>query len=390
MTASQRWRNLGIASGAVTAALFAIYDIYQWAQAYASDHFHNDFTFYYVAARLGLAHGWPSLYNLALQQQGLDAIGSQIKVAQLARYISPPPLAWLALPFTALPYEVAYWLWSALLLLALGFAWYLVAPAAGRARAIFLVAAIGWLPVIYGLQLGQPGLFVALAIAASYALLGAGRDFWAGVVLGALALKPQLAFLVPPALLIARKDRAFFGSVVSIGLLALASVLALGAGGVSDYLARLNFASGVPVNRELTLAALVGNIAITRAVQVAIALWALVLVRRLGRTKVEWIFIPALVGGALATPYLHIDDLVMIGLAGWLYLRTSARPAWIWAYVLAIVLAAEGLPIWGPAPLILLELGGLVLMSVAAAQPSRAALTLPQIDARPLELRQRP
>ena len=57
---SHRWRNLGAAAGAGTAALFAIFDLYQWALAYASDRFHNDFTFYYVAAKIGLSRGWPS------------------------------------------------------------------------------------------------------------------------------------------------------------------------------------------------------------------------------------------------------------------------------------------------------------------------------------------
>ena len=98
-----RWRNLGTAAGAATASLFAIFDLYQWAAAYASDRFHNDFTFYFAAARIGLTHGWPSIYDLNLQQAELDTLGSGIKVAELARYISPPPLAWSALPFTALP-----------------------------------------------------------------------------------------------------------------------------------------------------------------------------------------------------------------------------------------------------------------------------------------------
>lgn len=391
MDTSRAWRYIGIVVGAPPALLFAAYDVYQWAQAYASDHFHNDFTFYYMAARLGLAHGWPSLYNLTLQQQGLDAIGSHIKIAELARYISPPPLAWMAIPFTPLPYEMAYWIWSALLLAALAGAWYLAAPGAGLARVILLIAALGWLPVIYGLQLGQPGLFVALGVAASYALLRAKRDFWAGVALGVLALKPQLAFLVPIALLVARKDRAFIGSVVALGALAIASVVALGPHGVNDYLARLNYASGVPVNRQLTLAALIGNLAVTRAVQVVIALWALALAFRLGRRNVEWIFVPALVGGLLASPYLHLDDLVMLGLAGWLYLRIEPQPRWAWVYVLGAVLAAEGLTIWGLVPLVALELGALVLMTAAAVMTeTRAGRILPQIDGRPLELRQRP
>src|SRR2546427_12467208 len=219
MTGMRRWRNLGIAAGACAAALFAAFDVYQWLAAYASEHFHNDFTFYYAAARIGTTHGWQSIYDLGLQQAELNALGSGIGIAQLARFISPPPVAWLALPFTLLPYPVAYWLWSGLLLAALAATWYLAAPGAGRSRLIYLVAALGWLPVIYGLQLGQPGLFVALGVAGSYALLKANRPLWAGVALGALALKPQLGFLVPLALLAAREYRAFLGSVIALGVL---------------------------------------------------------------------------------------------------------------------------------------------------------------------------
>jgi hypothetical protein len=378
----KRWRNLAMAAGAVTAALFAIFDLYQWALAYAGDRFHNDFTFYYAAARIGLAHGWQSIYDLKLQQAELDSIGSGIKIAELARFISPPPVAWSALPFTPLPYPVAYWTWSALLLIALAFAWRLASPGDGPWRLVHLAAAIGWLPVIYGLQLGQPGLFVALGVAACYAFLKAERPFWAGLALGALALKPQLAFLVPAALLVSGHTRAFWGSLAALGVLGLASAFALGPSGITAYEARLSFAAGVPVNRELTLAPLIGNLVVTRLVQAVIALWALFLVYRLRRRGHEWIFIPALVGGLLASPYLHLDDLAMLGLAAWLYVRASRRP-WTVGIVLAIAVVVEGVPIWGPLPLIAGELGALVLLSVSPRGDPR----LPQSDSLPVSPR---
>jgi alpha-1,2-mannosyltransferase len=364
---TQRWRNLGFAAGAVTAGLFAVFDLYQWALAYAGDRFHNDFTFYYAAARVGLAHGWPSIYDLNLQQSELDSIGSGIKIAELARYISPPPVAWAALPLTPIPYPIAYWTWCALLVIALALTWRLAAPGQGPWRLVHFAAAIGWLPVIYGLQLGQPGLLVALGVAACYALLQSERPFWAGIALGALALKPQLAFLVPAALLLSGRTRAFWGSVLALGLLAGASAIALGPGGVAAYEARLNFAAGVPVNRELTLAPLIGSLAVTRVIQAGIALWALFLAYRLRRRGHEWVLIPALVGGLLASPYVHLDDLAMLGLAGWLYLRTSPRP-WTWVFMLCVVIAAEGLPIWGPLPVLVGEVGALILLSVAASK----------------------
>ena len=363
MSVSRRWVNLGIAAGAVTAVLFALFDLYQWQVAFGSDHFHNDFTFYFAAARIGVEHGWSSIYDLALQQAQLNAMGSGITIAQLARYISPPPVAWLALPLTALPFPIAYWTWSGLLLVALGSTWYLAAPGAGRARVIFLFAALGWLPVIYGLQLGQPGLFVALGVAGSYALLRTHHPFMAGLALGALALKPQLAILVPLALLVTREYRAFAGSVVALGLLGGASLLALGPDGAHAYIDRLNFASNVAVNRELTLAALFGDAA--RPVQIFAAAWTMLMAARLRHRGIEWVYACALVGGMIATPYVHLDDLAMLGLAGWLLLRADP-PSWAWVYVLAGVLIIEGEPIWGPMPVIAVEVVALALLSTAA------------------------
>jgi hypothetical protein len=363
---SRRWQNLGIASGALAAALFAGFDVYQWLMAYGSDHFHNDFTFYYAAARIGVTHGWQSIYDLNLQQSELDAIGSRIRIAELARYISPPPVAWLALPFTLLSYPVAYVLWSALLLAALAGTWYLASPGTGRVRPIHLVAALAWLPVIYALQLGQPGLLVAIGVAGSHALLRSNRQFLSGLALGVIVLKPQLGFLLPIALLAGGRFRAFAGAAVSIGLLVIASGVNVGPDGMAAYAERLSFAAGVPVNQQLTLALVIGGLAAARLVQGAIAIWALALAYRLRKQSPEWIFVPALVGGLLASPYLHLDDLVMLGLAVWLYLRIPGRPRWSWAFVIALVIAAEGIPVWGPLPLIAGEIAALLLFSGAA------------------------
>jgi hypothetical protein len=363
---SRRWRNLGIASGALAAAMFAGFDLFQWAVAYSSDHFHNDFTFYYAAARIGVTHGWQSIYDLNLQQSELDAIGSRIRIAELARYISPPPVAWLALPFTLLPYPIAYLSWSALMLAALAGTWYLAAPGAGRVRVIHLVAALAWLPVIYALQLGQPGLLVALGVAGSYALLRANRPFLSGLALGVIVLKPQLGFLLPIALLAGGRFRAVAGAAVAIVVLVVLSGINVGPDGMAAYAERLSFAADVPVNRQLTLALVIGGLAAARLVQGAIAVWALALVFRLRKQSLEWMFVLAILGGLLATPYLHLDDLVMLGLAVWLYLRIPDRPRWSWAFVLALVIVAEGIPVWGPLPLIAGEIAALVLLSVAA------------------------
>lgn len=379
-----------IAAAAAAVVVLAAYDLVIWAQNFASDNFHNDFTFYYAAARLGLTHGWSGLYDLHLQQEQLDAIGSRIHIAELARYISPPPLAWLVVPLSLLPYRVAYALWSAILLLALALTWRLASPGRGRVRVLYLVAAIGWLPVVYGLQLGQPGVLVAAGVAGCYVLLMRDRQLAAGACLGVLVLKPQLAFLVPVALLVTGRWRGFSAAAVVVAILAIFSAVALGPDGVATYTQRLSFASNVPVNQSQTLAPLIGNLATTRAVQVLIAIWTLLQAYRLRRRGPELTLAVALLGGLAAAPYVHYDDLVMLGLAGWLYLR-SVTPRWACTYVLALAVVAEGFPIWGAGPILAGELGGLALMTFM--RPTREPIPNeldPQWSERPDSLRPSP
>jgi len=299
-------------------------------------------------------------------------------VAQLARYVSPPPLAWLVVPLTVLPYRAAYWLWSAVLVAALVLAWRWTSPGRGRARLVVLVAAIGWLPILYGLQLGQPALIVAAAVAACAALLRKDRDIAAGGVLALIAVKPQLALLVAPALLVAGRWRAFAAAAVAVGLVAGVSAIALGPDGVSTYLARLSFAQTVPENQSQTLAAWIHDIAVTRAVQAVIAVSTLALIYRLRKQGTDVAIGVALVGGLAASPYTHYDDLTMLGLAGLLLLR-APRPAWTVGYVLALVIAGEGFPVWGAGPVIA---GELALLAGLALAP-RAALDPPQTAERP-------
>jgi glycosyl transferase family 87 len=377
MSRSVPARNLAVAGAAAAVVVLAVYDLGVWIQTILADSYHNDLSFYYAAARLGLTHEWSGLYDLRLQQEQLQAIGSQIRVAELARYVSPPPLAWLVVPFTLLPFQWAYLVWSAVLVLALALTWLLASPGSGRSRVLYLVAAIGWLPVIYGLQLGQPGMLIALGVAACYALLQRDREVAAGAVLGVMVLKPQLAILVPAALLVTGRWRAFAAATAVLAILVALSAFALGGGGVATYEQRLAFASTVPVNQAQTLAPWIGNLPLTRAVQVLIAIWALGLAYRLRARGPGLVIAVALVGGLAAGPYVHYDDLTMLGLAGWLYLRSS-KQRWGWAYILALAIAAEGFPIWGAGPVLIGELGALALLTLlpppaASEDPPRQA-----------------
>jgi hypothetical protein len=132
----------------------------------------------------------------------------------------PPTFQLMLMPFGALPYVPAWLIWSCLLygcyaLLArrlvddpiqLGFL--LLAP--GAAVNLFF---------------GQNGLLSVVLMGAGVLLLGS-RPILGGVLLGMMAYKPQLAVLIPLALLAGREFRAFAAAVISqVGLVLLSAIV---------------------------------------------------------------------------------------------------------------------------------------------------------------------
>src|SRR4029079_11473711 len=87
-----------------------------------------------------------------------------------ARFISPPPFAWLILPLTLLGAAGAVYAWLLISASSLVAAWWLAAPPGWPARALWLLAAIAWYPVLYSLSLAQPALVMVLLVAAAWRL----------------------------------------------------------------------------------------------------------------------------------------------------------------------------------------------------------------------------
>src|SRR5258708_19003063 len=129
-----------------------------------------------------------------------------------------PPLAWLVTPLLVLPVVAALVVWTLLLLAALTWTWYLLAPGTRFARAAHLALLLGVFPVAFGIMVGQPGAWVAAAVATAWWLMRHDRPVWAGVVLSLIVLKPQLAFLVPLCLLVSRHARTFGARLVALPL----------------------------------------------------------------------------------------------------------------------------------------------------------------------------
>lgn len=305
----------------------------------------SDFGQYYLISRVGLRHGFARIYDLGAQRQEWISLG------MTSWFPNPdtPALAWFTAPLALLPYGVASALWTALIVACVGLAWWLCAPVASRGRHLWLAAA--FFPVLFALRLGQVVPIVLAAVAVAYWLLRRDRDRLAGLVLLLLALKPQLAILVPPALLLAGRRRAFLTFGAGAALIGVAAAAGLGAGGVALYLHRLLGAVSQPgagkellVATDLTLRALVPAPGAWVA-QAGLAAAALVAARAWRSRGVEVPLAAGIVGSLLLTPFIHVQDLSMLLVAGWLTLRAEPRLAPICAagYAAASLAAGTGL-----------------------------------------------
>src|SRR3989442_9152886 len=182
----------------------------------------NDFRLVYGAALDAWTYGYSHLYDLTAQKAVVEGLGAG---TYWSPFLNPPTLAWIATPFLLLPFEVALVLWTLLIVAAAFLAWRLAAPGAGLTRAAHLALFLGLFPTAFGLMVGQPVALVAAAVAMAWWLADRKRPVLAGLALSLIAIKPQLALLVPLCLLVSGHRRIFV-----VWLAATAVVAAAGPG----------------------------------------------------------------------------------------------------------------------------------------------------------------
>src|SRR2546430_4551245 len=165
-------------------------------------------------------------------RQEWPALGSPF----LSPALSPPTLAWFVAPFAALPFAAGYALWNVVLVASLLVTWWLTAPRSSRLiRLGHLAFALALPSIAFGLLLGQVVIVVAAAVSICWWLLRYKRPFAAGLALCLIALKPQLALMVPVALLVGGQWRVFLGwATGSLAMLA-AALATIGFGGLQTY-----------------------------------------------------------------------------------------------------------------------------------------------------------
>lgn len=301
-------------------ALLAAFSLYAATATYIPGYLvRNDFRLVYGAALNAWQHGYGHLYDLAGQKAAVESLG-----AYWQPYLNPPPLAWLATPFLALQFGVAIVAWTFLMLAGATFAWRFAAPGVGVIRAAHLALFLGLFPTAFGLLVGQPVALVAAVVATSWWLAERDRPIFAGLVLSLIAVKPQLALLVPLCLLVAGRWRTFGAWAAATAALVVASLLLLGGEGLQRYRDALSLASQWESTRGFAIAGPLGLGPQFYVVEVIVVAVACVAAWRHRREGVGALYATGIVASLLFTPYVGFQDFAMLVVAGWLVIRSGA------------------------------------------------------------------
>jgi alpha-1,2-mannosyltransferase len=321
-----------------------------------------DFSNYYAGARIGLEHGWSRIYDLGLQQQAFYQLHPANDIFDWRRYfVSPPPVAWLVAPFSVLPLVPAFWIFAGVSAIAFGATGWLATPGRGIGRvALFLTAACVF-PVLIAIQTGQITPLIAAATVLAWWLTRSGREVLAGVVLVAVALKPQVAVLVPAAMLIAGHRRLFVAWLAGASALVVVSLVSLGGDGLGQLQTALRMEQGQGANLAWTMAGLVGQGPQALGLELIGGALALSLAYWHRRRGLELVFVAGIVGTLVAAPYHNPSDFAVLAPATWLYLRIGVRP-WQWAWLALGLVATYAAAGFGPDLLLIFVLGWLGLL----------------------------
>ena len=300
----------------------------------------RDFISFWGAAKLALAGNSAAAYDL----ETLHALQSSVATFDDGKmpFPYPPAFLLLVLPFGLLGFPAAMALWSAAT-----FVVYLSVTRRALPGAGWLPAAFA--PVFATAAIGQNGFVTASIFIGGLCLLRS-RPFAAGLLLGCLAIKPQLGVLLPLALLASTQWRAIAGAALSsLGVLLL-GLAVFGAATTEAWFAQMPLYGEIArdglvgwgklasVYAALRQAGLSADFALVIHCVVAIA--AAALVWSVWRSEASHMAKVAVLAAAtmLISPYLFIYDGVILAVP-FLWLASAGErpqllaPLWLLPFV---------------------------------------------------------
>jgi hypothetical protein len=307
----------------------------------------TDFVSFWTAARMALEGGAASVYAPSAHHAAEQAVfGAKL---DWYAFFYPPVYLLYVLPLGLLPYFAALAAWLGATLAA-----YLLTLRQIGAKAFGVAPLLAFPAVLSNIGHGQNALLSTALFAGGAALLER-RPALAGMALGALCFKPQLALLIPLGLAVAGRWRALF---------ALAA-MALALGGLSyaafgeatwrafvseNALARATLEQGlvepgkmqsVFTGLRLWGAPLAGAYAAQAVVSLAAIVAMILLLRRTVDAPMQLALV--VIAGLLATPFVLDYDFTLLALPLTVMLARGLRDGF-GAYEKSALLAAYILP----------------------------------------------
>lgn len=199
-----------------------------------------DFTIFYSSGRI-LAQGLRAqLYDGATQHRVQQQFASGVSIRQGPLPYNHPPFEAVAfVPFSLLPYPVAYCVWNVINLIFLVTLLFLLRSALPELRsisaAVWLFIWVAFFPVFFALLQGQDVLLLVLLFTAAYVLLRRNSDIAAGCCLGLGLFRFHLVLPLVLILLWQKRTKAIFGFLATATVLGLISITVVGWQGALAY-----------------------------------------------------------------------------------------------------------------------------------------------------------
>jgi len=207
----------------------------------------TDFLHFYTLGSLALAHRGADLYNLEAQSQ---LAAERVPAAAGIRYLPlyPPQVSIFFAPFARLSYPCALVLWLTLSSLIYSLCCYAIFRASPNLRGhkfTVLILTLAFPAFWHLIAWGQTSALALACFTLAFFALRARREFVAGLALGCLIFKPQLAVAAALVFIVTLNWKVLTGAIISASAQLTAAWLYYGPGPLREWMHMLLNAPGL-------------------------------------------------------------------------------------------------------------------------------------------------
>ena len=228
----------------------------------------SDFISYFAGASIIKDGKGPLIYDFATQSEYMEKAIYPLTGQILNRYIAPPFVALIFLPFTFFNFFIAYKLFALFNFGLFSLFIYFLAGTFKKAKKLnrlIVILPLYFYPVITTLVSAQTSFILAILILFLYKLIKAKRPVLIGICTALLLVKPQYMVFTPFIFLLIKNKRKYaLGFFATLFVLLLASILLVGTEGLINYpsfvLATENPAFGNRAHQMFSIHAVASNL----------------------------------------------------------------------------------------------------------------------------------